>query len=596
MVRTLPENPVEISRSLFGEKDMKKGLVVLAGILWVSGSPLFGQEPQIEEADLPRWVEEDVINFFNDPSTIHFTSRTRIPSTRVVVGDVAALGGPFTIAGEVDGDLVVVNGDLVFEAGGVVSGNVMVIGGRVFGEDLAQIGGNVRIFDEPLRYVQRGEQIASAGRPEDREGFGPDFPWGDARFTIKAGQNYNRTEGLPVMFGPVFRTAGANPLRLDAFGIWRTDMGFDLDSEDFGWALRAEQALGGRNNLSVGGTFFSFVDPIEEWGVTNLEASLATFILHKDYRDYYERTGWSAYAQFRFPYTPIELKAEFFQEDHDFMPVVSPWSLTKNDKPWRKQPLVAEGDVRFMEGSITVDTRNDQTDPSDGWLLQASARRGLGGDLFVPSFQVSDEGGTETIKSTEVGTDFLTGFVDLRGYLRINPGASLNLRGVAGGALSDVPLPPQFQHILGGVGSLPGHRRFAQDCGARDVFGTFDHVTDQGALTTDAFASYGCDRFALFQIEFRGRLFTDWGFGGGERDPWEEDWNWYPAIDFSPNWSAFFDAGRAWSIGGNDTNTLMDLGVGLFFGDLGLYFALPLNEDENGDRNGDFFIRLSRRF
>ncbi len=101
---------------------MKKGLVFMAGILWLSGSPLLGQEPRIEEADLPRWVEEDVINFFNDPSTIHFTARTRIPSTRVVLGDVAALGGPFTIAGEVDGDLVVVNGDLVFETGGAVTG------------------------------------------------------------------------------------------------------------------------------------------------------------------------------------------------------------------------------------------------------------------------------------------------------------------------------------------------------------------------------------------------------------------------------------------------------------------------------------------
>ncbi len=576
---------------------MKKGLLLVAGILLVSGSPLLGQERRIEEADLPRWVEEDVINFFNDPSTIHFTARTRIPSTRVVLGDVAALGGPFTIAGEVDGDLVVVNGDLVFETGGVVTGDVLVVGGRVLGEDLAEIGGNLRIFDEPLRYVQRGDRIASAGRPEKREGFGPDFPWGDARFTIKAGQNYNRTEGLPVMFGPSFRTAGANPLRLDVFGIWRTEMGFDLDEDDFGYALRAEQALGGRNNIAVGGTLFSAAGPIEDWGINNLEASLTTFVLHKDYRDYYERSGWSAYAQFRFPYTPVELKAEYFQEDHDFMPVASPWSITKNDEPWRRQPLVAEGRARFLEGSITVDTRNDQDDPSDGWLLRASARKGLGGDLSIPSHVISPEGPPETIDPQEFDTDFLTGFLDIRGYFRINPGASLNLRGVMGGAMNDVPLPPQFQHSLGGVGSLPGHRMFTQDCGARDVAAVFDHVTSQGSLTPEVFPSYGCDRFALFQVEFRGNLFLDWGLGGDDgRDPWRDDWNWYPDIDFSPNWSAFFDAGRAWNLDSSDTDTLMDVGVGLFFGDLGLYFAFPLNEDQNGDRDGNFFIRLSRRF
>jgi len=576
---------------------MKKGLVFMAGILWVAGSPLSGQEPRVEEADLPRWVEEDVISFFNDPSTIHFTARTRIPSTRVVLGDVAALGGPFTIAGEVDGDLVVVNGDLIFEAGGVVTGDVLVVGGRIFGEDLATIGGNLRIFDEPLRYVQRGDQIASAGGREDREGIGSDFPWGNARLIVKTGQNYNRTEGLPVMFGPSFRTAGANPLRLDVFGIWRTEMGFDLDEDDFGYAIRAEQALGGRNNIAIGGTFFSTVDPIEDWGIANLEASLTTFILHKDYRDYYERSGWSAYARFRLPYTPLEFKAEYFQEDHDFLPVVNPWSITKNGESWREQPLVAEGSARFVEGSITVDTRNDRGDPSDGWLLQASARRGFGGELFIPSYLVSAEDPPETIDPQEFDTDFFTGFLDIRGYFRINPGAALNLRGVMGGALNGVSLPPQFQHALGGPGSLPGYRLFTQDCGARDVTGFFDHVTNQGILQSSGFSSYGCDRFALFQAEFRGNLFMDWGFGWDEEeDPWEGDWNWFPKIDFSPNWTAFFDAGRAWNINGSDTDTLVDIGVGLIFGDLGLYYAYPLNEDENGERDGNFHIRLSRRF
>ncbi len=576
---------------------MKKGLVFVAGFLLTAGSPLAGQEPRLEETDLPRWVEEDVINFFNDPTTIHFTGRTRIPSTRVVVGDVAGLGGPFTIAGEVNGDLVLVNGDLVFETGGTVTGDVLVVGGRIFGEELGEVGGNLRVFEEPLRYVQRGERIESAGRPPEGGGFGPDFPWGDARFTIKSGQNYNRTEGLPVMFGPVFRTAGANPLRLDLFGIWRTDMGFELDQDDFGFALRAEQALGGRNNIAVGGTFFSTVDPIEDWGITNLEASLTTFILHKDYRDYYERQGWSAYAQFRFPYTPVRLKLEFFDEEHDFMPVASPWSLTKNDDPWREQPLVAEGKVRFLEGSVVVDTRNDLSDPSDGWLVRGTARKGLGGDFTLPGHRLPGDGSPETVQPRQFDTGFLTGFLDARGYLRINPGASLNLRGVLGGALNDTPLPPQYQHTLGGVGSVPGQRLFSQDCGARDKKGSFEHTTHQGEFTADAFTFYGCDRFALFQAEFRGNLFSGWeGGSGGGRNPWQDDWNWYPNIDFSPSWAAFFDAGRAWNIGDSEIDTLVDVGVGIFFGDLGVYFAYPLTEDENGARDGHFFIRLNRRF
>ena len=40
----------------------------------------------------------------------------------------------------------------------------------------------------------------------------------------------------------------------------------------------------------------------------------------------------------------------------------------------------------------------------------------------------------------------------------------------------------------------------------------------------------------------------------------------------------------------------MDVGLGLLFGDLGVYFAYPLKEDSTGDRNGNLFLRLSRRF
>jgi hypothetical protein len=581
---------------------MKKGFVFLAGLLLGATPQGHAQERRVEEADLPRWVAEDVINFFNDPSTFHFTGRTRIPSTRVIEGNVAVLGGPFTLAGEVDGDLVVVNGDLVMETGGVVTGNVLVVGGRALGQDLGEIGGNLRVFDDPLRYVQRGEQIAAAGRPAEREGFGPDFTWGDARLIIKSGQNYNRTEGLPVMFGPSIRTAGSNPFRLDLFAIWRTDVGFDFNEEDLGYSLRAEQSLGGRDQFAVGGTYYSTITPIEDWGLTNLETSLAAFILHQDFRDYYERNGWSAFARLRFPFLPVQLRAEYFEEDHEFAPVRGPWSITDNNDPWREQPLVAEGKFRYAEGSLTVDARNNVGDPTDGWYIQARSRAGLGGSLFRPAHLVSTtpnqiEPGVDVLLPTEFDTDFVTGFLDIRSYNRINPSASLNFRGVAGGALNDVHLPPQYQHALGGVGSLPGFPLFHVDCGARETIRGYNYQIDDVPVLGGVYPSYGCDRFALFQAEFRGGLFVDWGLGGNKGGENQVDeWNWYPNVDLSPDWTAFFNMGRGWNLDSDHSKTLMDLGLGIFFGDLGIYFAYPLTEDLNGDRDGNFFIRLSRRF
>jgi hypothetical protein len=595
---------------------MKNRSLGLAGLLLL-GSPFFlppgaspfqggpgnprglpslqAQERRLVEGDLPRWVQDYVISFFNDPSTIHFSGRTRIPSTRVIVGDVAALGGPFTMAGEVHGDLVVVNGDLVFEEGSYVRGSVLVVGGRVLGEDLGRVRGNLRVFSEPLRYVRRGERIQAAGRPEERDGFGPDFPWGDVRFTVKAGQNYNRIEGLPVMFGPSLRTAGANPFRLDLYGIWRTEYGLELGREDFGYAFQAEQALGGRNRLAVGGTLFSGVQPVEDWGISNLEASLATFILHKDFRDYYERTGWGAYGRFRFPFHPVELRARFASEEHGFARVGGPWSLTKNLEPWREQPLVAEGTFRFLEGSVTVDTRNDRKDPTDGWFVQARTLRGLGGELVRPAHLAGTGGEEEPVEAMEFDTAILSGFLDMRSYNRISPTSSVNFRGILAGALNDVPLPPQYQHALGGVGSLPGFPLFYQDCGARDAVRAREIVDGFPEPREGVFGSYGCDRMALFQLEVRGKLSVGWDFGGEGDDPWGSDWDWYPQLRLSPQWTAFLDAGRGWSLAGGDGRTLMDAGLGFYLGDLGLFYAVPLNKEERGGRGGVFFIRLSRR-
>jgi hypothetical protein len=492
----------------------------------------------------------------------------------------------------------VVNGDLIFEEGGTVNGDVLIVGGRILGEELGHISGNLRVFDEPLRYVQSGDRISAAGRRGEEERFSHDFPWGDARFTIKAGQNYNRVEGLPVIFGPSIRTGGPNPLRLDLWGVWRTETGLELGKEDFGYLLRAEQALGGRDQIGLGATAFSFIDPIEDWGLSNLEASLATFVLHKDYRDYYEREGWSAYARFRFPFLPVELRAEYFQEDHAFTPVAGPWSLTKNNRPWRNQPLVAEGDLRYLEAHLTIDSRNSRDQPFDGWYVEATGRRGLGGEIFLPAHRTSNDPEAELIPESAYDTDFLSGFLDVRRYNRVGPGSFLNLRGIFGGTLNDQPLPPEFQHAMGGVGSLPAYALFSVDCGARDVTRGFDVTVSDVTVRDPVYPSYGCDQIALFQAEFRGSLFLDWGFGGGGGgDVWEDDWDWAPRFELSPSWTAFFDMGRGWMANGlGDTETLMDVGVGLMLGDFGIFYAYPLTEEPSGGRDGNFFIRLNRRF
>ena len=82
-------------------------------------------------------------------------------------------------------------------------------------------------------------------------------------------------------------------------------------------------------------------------------------------------------------------------------------------------------------------------------------------------------------------------------------------------------------------------------------------------------------------------------------DDWEDS-ELAPLFDLQPAWTFFFDAGQAWEAGEilsglarTDSPTRLDVGLGIFVGPFGMYWAIPLNER---DRDFNFFVRLQRRF
>ena len=345
---------------------------IAALLMAMPGARAAAQE-RVDQLDLPRSVADKVIDFFNEESTIRFTGRVDIPAGRVIMGDVAVLGGPVTVAGEIRGDLVVVNGSLTVEDSGSVSGDVTVLGG-VAHVQVEQVGGQLAVYDEDLPYRHAGDRIRYDEHRWSRWTGGRDR----SHISVRVEQNYNRVEGLPVMFGPVFQTSGPDMFRLDVLAIWRSESGPHLSSDELGWFLRAEQHFGPGGRFSVGGSAHSMVQPIESWKLTNVEASLAAFLLHEDYRDYYKREGFSAYARYDDPATGVRLTGEYRNEDNGFLAAVSPWTLRRNADPWRSQPLVGEGRISTMTGELVVDDRNDPEDPSDGWYLNATATHAAG--------------------------------------------------------------------------------------------------------------------------------------------------------------------------------------------------------------------------
>jgi len=83
---------------------------------------------------------------------IWFRGAREVGARQVIEGDVVVAGGSLTVRGEVHGDAVVGNGDLVLEPGAVVYGDAVVTGGK-----LVNRGGSV------LGKVQEGGPSRRAG-------------------------------------------------------------------------------------------------------------------------------------------------------------------------------------------------------------------------------------------------------------------------------------------------------------------------------------------------------------------------------------------------------------------------------------------------
>jgi hypothetical protein len=549
--------------------------------------------------ELSPEVAEPIVAFFNDPSVIHFSGRTRIPAERTIVGDVAVLGGPFAVAGRVEGRVVVIDGDVELLPGAVITGDLTVVGGHLTGLDEAVVGGEVLSYPEPLRYRRAGDQITlEPGRTRQEPEAEPGHWLARSDFLIASGRSYNRVEGMPITLGPVIETASSNPLRLRALAIYRTESGASLDPERLGYYVRAEQFVGGWGSLRVGGTLHSTVEPIEDWHVLNLENSLSTFLFHRDFRDHYEREGWSAFVAVESPRSPWMLSLVGRSERHGSLAAGSPWTLFRNHETWRPQPLVAEGRAEVLALEGRYDTRSSVPIPSHGWYVTGSVERTLRSGLVRPeAVLVAPLPLTDPIRvPAEPFSGWTHGLLDVRRYNRLSPEARLNLRLLVGGSLDGSPLPPQRQHALGGEGSLPGYSLLRLDCGARrsQVFQAAS-ITAPIATTRDApppfVPAYGCDQVALFQAEYRGKLSLRFGWGGS---PWgdSEGLGWDLGWAASPDWVAFVDAGRGWGIGRQSEDMALDLGFGLLFNRVGVYAAAPLT----GEGGVNLFVRLGPRF
>lgn len=555
----------------------------------------------LEARALPKVVTDEVIRFYNDPSTTRLVGHTRLPHGNEWRGNVAVRNGPVFVAGHVQGTLVVINGDLLFEQGAEVTGDVIVVGGTVDDSAKAKIGGELRQYREPLLYRLRrdGDEIVYA--PNLRRRLwnpGARVSWGTAdsrsSLTIATGGTFNRVEGLPIVFGPLvdWKLERNFRLRVDALGVFRSAGDLSDKRSDLGYMFRSELRSGDTRPVGLSLRTFDVVSPVEDWGLHNAEIGWSTFVFGRDYRDYYLNKGWAARA-FAQPDRPLALSLELRREWQTSVANQDPWTVFRNSEIWRPNPPVDEGHYTTLSAGATIDTRNDAEEPTSGWLVRTTLDYSRSTDV------VPNPGVPATLRDsipTGRAYHFNRLFFDIRRYTRISPSGRVNLRLVGGGWAGGDPLPLQHRLSLGGPDPMPGHPFRAAACN--------NGFTDPAFQATLVAA---CDRVLAFQTEYRGHVKLNWSYNPWKDQDREGDESgtsgpslfWLEGLDVV----VFADAGQAWVVG-NGTNQvpanhlpsfsswLVDAGLGVDWGGFGVYVAKAVT---TGERLR-FTVRLDHRF
>ncbi len=546
-----------------------------------------------QPGELPRLVAEEAIRFYNAATTTRLVGRSRLPHGNEWRGDVAVRNGAVSVGGRIQGTLLVVNGDASVDSGAVISGDLIVIGGIATQAPGAAVGGEVRVYRAPLGYRTQGEEIALARVNPRRwlRNLGLEKSWGTAEsrssLTLATGGTFNRVEGLPVVFGPMFdwKLQENVRFRLDALGVFRTAGDLTDRRSDLGYLLRTELRSGEVPAYGAELRAYDAVVPVEDWGLHNAEIGWAAFLFQRDYRDYYLSKGLGGRVFVR-PARLLRLSVEWRRDWQTSVAARDPWTLFRHDQPWRPNPPIDAGHYTTLSGTVTLDTRNDRTDPTAGWFMSAQLESSRSTD-------VSPQTGVPTTVRRPLPTDgsykFTRVFVDLRRYTRVSPSGRVNLRMLAGGWLGGDPLPLQRRLSIGGADPLAGY--------------AFRHTACNRDITDAAFTGTlvaACDRVLMVQAEYRGHISLHWAYNSSR--PEDEESKSLLALR-GPDLVVLGDAGQAWLVGNGPGRVpsdrlptlgswLGDLGLGVDWGGFGLYVAKAVTAGEPLR----FTLRLDHRF
>ncbi|MGH7599743.1 MAG: DUF5686 family protein [bacterium] len=366
--------------------------------------------------------------------------------------DLVVTRGTVTIAGKVNGSVLIIRGDALIDSTGEVLGDVVSIGGRIDRRPNSRVFGDM-VETSPRYLIEEKEETRRVRHDEGEE---REHRWNrrqwrrwqedwNNKFDFKA--HYNRVDGL-FLGGELPRTYNRRYLaNIEVFGSG----GYGFKAKRWQYEAGAEFYVGRAFRFILGGEAHDLTDSQDEWIISEVENSLAAILINEDFQDYYRRDGFSFYATQHLG-RPFKLTAAYRHDNHFALPNKTDWSLFVNKKRFRSNQVIDEGTMISYLGRIVLDTRDHNRHPRRGWLVS------LEGETGRPELDSE--------------FDFERFIVDIRRYQPIGYGKNFDIRLRAGTGRGI--LPQQYLFDLGGISTLRGYR-FKEFTGDRMVLANVEY-------------------------------------------------------------------------------------------------------------------------
>jgi hypothetical protein len=190
----------------------------------------------------------------------------------------------------------------------------------------------------------------------------------------------------------------------------------------------------GCDMVELGAEIYTLTDTKDQWFISLHENTAASFLIHEDFRNYFERRGTTVHAALYIKRKNLkcELSLSYLADTYGSLKNMVDWSLFGGHKTFRPNPAIDDGNMRslkFLGGVSTISTTHSGP---QGWGVFATAEYSK--------------------KTWNSRFDFDQYIVDVRRFQKLGRYENINFRLRA--ASSDGTLPVQKIYRLGGVGTL----------------------------------------------------------------------------------------------------------------------------------------------